>query len=354
LQQFTGPEFDELFRHFRTRKFRIFLAVFLLLMLVVVPCTGLFWSTNHSSRATTKAAEKQVAYAKISTDRTYRTVFTGKTLTMKIQCDATKKHPKPHLTFRSSDKNIATVSKKGRIHARKPGEAVITCKAPNDQKLRLKLFVRKKSSHVVYLTYDDGPGAHQTPKLLRVLKKYNAHATFFVVGSQAKRHPKLIRRELENGNAVGIHTYTHNYRRIYKNGKAYFRDFERTEALLEKIAGQRTNYVRMPGGSNNGFVKRKTSRRIIRRLHQKGYHVMDWTAASQDAVGVRYSTRQLTRFAIRTSRGQNPKIILMHDSDAKPHTAAVTRNVIKYYKKKGYTFESLETYEGKDILFLNL
>jgi peptidoglycan/xylan/chitin deacetylase (PgdA/CDA1 family) len=330
----------------RNRRIRIVLTA-LIFLLIAVPYVGLIVSTARAIGA-------KVSYAKISTDRTYRTVYTGQRVGMNIICSSSRKHPKPELVFRSSDRSVASVSNAGEIHAKKPGEAVITCTSEDGQRLRLKLFVRRRSKKIVYLTYDDGPGASNTPKLLKVLDKYDAKATFFIVGSQAKNNKNIVKQELEAGHTVGIHTYTHDYDKIYKSRDAYMKDFDRTADLLQKISGQRTYFVRMPGGSNNGFVRPKTARAIIRSLHSRGYHVMDWTAGSQDAVGIEYGTRTLTRYAISTSRGQKVKVILMHDSDAKPHTAAVTKNVIKYYKKRGYTFESLENYTGGDILFLDM
>lgn len=329
----------------RSRLFVIILTL-LVFLLVMVPFT-------KSSKSAGRSVGGDISYAKISTDRTYRTVHPGESFSMNVTCRSSRNHPEPDLRFKSSDESVASVSDAGEIQADKAGTAVITCTSQDGQKLRLKLSVRKVPKKVVYLTYDDGPGTHNTPKLLKVLDKYDAKATFFIVGTQAKGNEKIIRQELESGHAVGIHTYTHDYNKIYKSSNAYMKDFDRTADMLQKISGQRAYFVRMPGGSNNGYVRTKTARKIIRDLHDRGYTVMDWTAGSDDAVGIEYGTRALTRFAITTSRGEKVKVILMHDSDAKPHTAAVTRNVIRYYKKRGYSFESLENYTGGDILFLD-
>ncbi|WP_432994105.1 bifunctional polysaccharide deacetylase/glycosyltransferase family 2 protein [Dactylosporangium sp. CA-233914] len=59
------------------------------------------------------------------------------------------------------------------------------------------------------LTFDDGPDPRWTPQLLDVLRQYHAHATFFVIGSQVNRYPDLVRRMVDEGHEVGVHTFTH-------------------------------------------------------------------------------------------------------------------------------------------------
>lgn len=62
----------------------------------------------------------------------------------------------------------------------------------------------------VALTFDDRPDPHWTPRILEILRRYNARATFFVIGSQAAQHPDLLRRMYAEGHEVANHTYTHS------------------------------------------------------------------------------------------------------------------------------------------------
>jgi peptidoglycan-N-acetylglucosamine deacetylase len=61
----------------------------------------------------------------------------------------------------------------------------------------------------VFLTFDDGPHPDITPWALDVLKEFNAKATFFMVGENANKYPEIVKRIIENGHAVGNHTYNH-------------------------------------------------------------------------------------------------------------------------------------------------
>ncbi len=65
------------------------------------------------------------------------------------------------------------------------------------------------SGKYVALTFDDGPHPTYTPKILDILKKYNAKATFFVLGSRVKSHPSIVARTVSEGSEVGVHTWNH-------------------------------------------------------------------------------------------------------------------------------------------------
>jgi hypothetical protein len=62
---------------------------------------------------------------------------------------------------------------------------------------------------LVALTFDDGPDARWTPKILDILKRKNAPATFFVIGENMQTRPDLVKREVAEGHDVGSHTWTH-------------------------------------------------------------------------------------------------------------------------------------------------
>jgi peptidoglycan/xylan/chitin deacetylase (PgdA/CDA1 family) len=74
---------------------------------------------------------------------------------------------------------------------------------------RLRCWCRATRSLV--LTYDDGPDADTTPRLLDLLAARGARATFFLVGSRAAAHPELVQRVVENGHEIGCHTQEHRH-----------------------------------------------------------------------------------------------------------------------------------------------
>lgn len=94
---------------------------------------------------------------------------------------------------------------------------------------------------VVYLTFDDGPSETVTPQILDILKKEDVHATFFLIGKYIDKDQAskdLVKREFDEGNAIGNHTYSHDYNYLYPNGKINLEncmsDFEKTNQSLKK------------------------------------------------------------------------------------------------------------------------
>lgn len=102
------------------------------------------------------------------------------------------------------------------------------------------------------LTFDDGPDPRFTPLLLDLLKKYDAKATFFVVGSNAERYPELIRRIHAEGHLIGIHNYVHKTNWLMRPATVR-RQIQRTNDIIYNIIGERSTYYRPPWGIVNLF-----------------------------------------------------------------------------------------------------
>ncbi|GGL66682.1 hypothetical protein GCM10010129_07650 [Streptomyces fumigatiscleroticus] len=100
-------------------------------------------------------------------------------------------------------------------------------------------------ARTVALTYDGGPDPEWTPRLLDLLRKHHAHATFFVYGAQAARHPDLVRRILDEGHEIGSDTYTGAD--LGSSSRVRFAmELALTQKTLAGSAGIRTELLRMP------------------------------------------------------------------------------------------------------------
>ena len=105
-----------------------------------------------------------------------------------------------------------------------------------------KVTVKKDRDYnrkVVYLTFDDGPSAH-TDKILEILNKYNAKATFFVTGNNQK-HNDVLKRIVDQGSVVALHTYTHNYAEVYASEDAYFKDLKKISDMVKEATESNPN-----------------------------------------------------------------------------------------------------------------
>ncbi|MCU6709643.1 polysaccharide deacetylase family protein [Paenibacillus sp. J5C_2022] len=115
-----------------------------------------------------------------------------------------------------------------------------------------RVFKRGKAEKEIALTFDDGPDSNYTPQLLDLLKRYNAKATFFVVGSHAEKELDLLRRMKDEGHDIGIHNYVHKSNWLMRP-RTVKRQIEKTNAIIETATGERSNYYRPPWGIVNLF-----------------------------------------------------------------------------------------------------
>lgn len=102
------------------------------------------------------------------------------------------------------------------------------------------------------LTFDDGPDPRYTPILLDLLKRYDAKATFFVVGAHAEQNPEIIKRMHDEGHLIGIHNYVHKTNWLMRPATVR-RQIQRTDDIIYGITGQRSTYYRPPWGIVNLF-----------------------------------------------------------------------------------------------------
>ena len=100
----------------------------------------------------------------------------------------------------------------------------------------------------IALTFDDGPHPVKTPKILEILQKHDARATFFVVGSLAEYHPEIVKKEAELGHEIANHSYTHP--RLSKLTETEIKsEIEKTDSIIKKAAGVTPRLFRPPEGA---------------------------------------------------------------------------------------------------------
>ena len=190
---------------------------------------------------------------------------------------------------------------------------------------------------VIYLTFDDGPGAY-TQTVLDTLAKYNVKATFFVTNQFAKYVP-LIADEYKAGHTVAVHTYTHQWN-IYSSVDAYVNDFNTMNDIIESYTGQRSKIFRFPGGSSN-TVSRKYAQGVVSAIASKmteyGYVYFDWDIDSNDAGGG--SESQIYNNVIYGAEKCTKCVVLMHD--IKINTVNQLDNILSTLTAKGYKFGTL-------------
>ena len=192
-----------------------------------------------------------------------------------------------------------------------------------------------------FLTFDDGPSA-VTSKILDTLKQENIKASFFVLGSNVEARPEMVKRMYDEGHTVALHTASHKYATVYASVDAYFNDLNIVSNRVKRITGQTSKIVRFPGGSSN-TVSRHYCKGIMTtlssELFNRGYRYYDWNVDSGDAYKAR--TKEAVYKNVTSNLSKNKaNVVLMHD--IKTWTRDALRDIIRYGKDNGYTFEAID------------
>jgi len=170
----------------------------------------------------------------------------------------------------------------------------------------------------VYLTFDDGP-SENTGKILDILAEYNVKATFFVIGSTDKEALEIYKRIVNEGHTLGMHSYSHNYKKIYNSLEDFDKDFTKLWKLLYDTTGYMPTLYRFPGGSHNQVSKRDM-KEFIRYLKDKGITYFDWNVVSGDAEGKDYTKEQMINNVLSGVAEKKTPVVLMHDGLGKSKT----------------------------------
>lgn len=167
----------------------------------------------------------------------------------------------------------------------------------------------------VWLTVDDGPDPHDTPRLLDLLDSHGARATFFLRGDRALAHPALVEEILRRGYGVGNHTLNHPQATFWCLGPGRMaREIGGCSDVLRGITGQEPGLFRAPVGHVNPFVHQAAARR--------GMHLIGWSARGFDGVD-RHAVHPEAVVA-RILDGLRPgAIILLHEGRRAPDGEAV-------------------------------
>lgn len=186
-----------------------------------------------------------------------------------------------------------------------------------------------KNGPTLYLTFDDGPTAAMTDPILRVLDRFDARATCFLVGAQAEDDPERVRRIARAGHTVGSHTFTHPD--PWRTSDAALRDeLARTTDLLQSLTGQAVRHLRPPYG--------RFTRAMRRWGREHGQHVVMWDVMPGDFLGMATQS-SVEQFVVRYAR--DGSVVVLHDNPIAPMTPAALETVLRYFTERGWRFAAL-------------
>ncbi|GAA1201531.1 glycosyltransferase [Streptomyces hebeiensis] len=190
--------------------------------------------------------------------------------------------------------------------------------------------------HKLVITFDDGPDPEWTPKVLDKLKQYNAHGVFFVTGTMASRYPDLVRRMVDEGHEVGLHTFNHPDL-AYQTKERIDWELSQNQLVLAGAAGVRTSLFRPPYSSFSSAMDNK-SWPVTQYIGSLGYITVLNHTDSED--WKRPGVDEIIRRA--TPEGTKGSIVLMHDSGGnRAQTVEALDRFLPDMQKRGYAFSNL-------------
>ena len=192
----------------------------------------------------------------------------------------------------------------------------------------------------VYLTFDDGPSP-MTGAILDALDRYGAKATFFVVGRQVERYPEQLREIVRRGHAVGVHSDSHDFARIYRSVEDFLADLSDVCAKVESTCGVKPELLRFPGGSVNGY-NQGLYMEFIAEVARRGFRYYDWNVSAEDAVAAVPSAQEILERMLGPIRSNSRSIVLMHDGDGHGSTVEALEELLRQLTAEGFRFRALD------------
>jgi peptidoglycan-N-acetylglucosamine deacetylase len=193
-----------------------------------------------------------------------------------------------------------------------------------------------QSEKIIYLTFDDGPSNLVTNRVLDILKGNDVKATFFLIGNQIDGLENVVRRINEEGHSIGLHTYTHKFKRIYPNKDAFIKEMLKCNDKIKEVTGVSSNIIRFPGGS-----QRRLTETYVNKLHSYNFKIYDWNMETVDGLNPKASPDKFYRQATKGSEELGNIILLLHCDYMHKNTCKALPRIIKYYKDKGYEFRPI-------------
>lgn len=189
---------------------------------------------------------------------------------------------------------------------------------------------------VIYLTFDDGPTPEITRWTLRILKEYNAKATFFCIGNNIENHPEIFNAIVKEGHAIGNHTQNH-IKGWKTKPDVYLKNVIKAQQIINSQL-ENLNHIntypklfRPPYGQ----IKAKQANKLLKL----GYKIIMWDILSFDWDYKKKAENCLSHILKKTVPGS---IIVFHDSiKASKNMQFALPKVLEHYSKKGYLFKSL-------------
>jgi len=181
---------------------------------------------------------------------------------------------------------------------------------------------------IIALSFDDGPHPEYTPQVLALLAKYEATATFFVIGKHIHGNESLLEQIITEGHSIGNHSYSHSFFIDFKNVQGFKNELNQTSDLVFNVIGKRMTLFRPPYGV--------TTPNLAKAAKLLDYRIIGWNIRSLDTT--KDSVEVITQRV--QSQIKSGAIILLHDTSHK--TIQVLERTLNFAQQQGYKMVGID------------
>jgi peptidoglycan/xylan/chitin deacetylase (PgdA/CDA1 family) len=134
----------------------------------------------------------------------------------------------------------------------------------------------------VSLNFDDGPDPDVTPRVLELLDRHQAKASFFCVGEKAAAHPEIVREIARRGHSVENHSHRHSHAFAFYGMAGLGREVDAAQSVIARITGRAPAFFRAPAGFRSPLLDPVLAARGLRYISwtRRGFDTVDGNAAA--------------------------------------------------------------------------
>lgn len=204
----------------------------------------------------------------------------------------------------------------------------------------IQYYGQTTGKHIA-LTFDDGPDAEYTPKILDELSKNHVQATFFEIGKEIARYPQISKRIVDEGHSLGNHTFDHvNF--DFVSSSRGTQEINQTQRVIRAASGYQTSLLRLPYAGNDPQSLRDNVLGLL-KTQQEGYVMASYSFDSED-----WQFPKGYKPKLPSLDGQD-QVVLLHDGGGdRSKTLPYLQKLINAAKAQGYSFVTLDQLYAQD------
>ena len=196
----------------------------------------------------------------------------------------------------------------------------------------------------VIFTFDDGPSRTYTPQILDIMQEYSVPAVFFVVGTRVQDSPEIVRRIVDEGHELGVHTYSHPNVADISDFRLKL-ELHASQELIKSVSGLNTNLFRAPYGFDEN-PKTPDEAKVLTLLSNEHYVVVGVEIDSSD--WTRPGTDKIVETVTSLVEANQGNVILFHDAGGdRQQTVQALPRIIEALQDMGVAIVPLSSITGQ-------